>query len=101
MTRISATVIVLLVAALSALCTDASALSCCRKYTKGQIPMAIIKGYSIQTMMRNCHIDAVIFHTKGGRNICTDPSKPWVMDSIHNSRDSHACHDTTSTMLYR
>ncbi|XP_016419757.1 C-C motif chemokine 20a.3 [Sinocyclocheilus rhinocerous] len=86
MTRISASVIVLLVAALSVLCTDASALSCCRKYTKGQIPMAIIKGYSIQTMTRNCHIDAVIFHTKEGRNICTDPSKTWVMASIRKLR---------------
>ncbi|RXN20108.1 C-C motif chemokine 20-like protein [Labeo rohita] len=82
MTRTSVTVIVLLVAALSVLCKDASALSCCRKYTRGKIPMSIIRGYSIQTIKRNCHIDAVIFHTKGGRNICTDPSKPWVMDNI-------------------
>ncbi|XP_026061586.1 C-C motif chemokine 20-like [Carassius auratus] len=87
MTRISATVIVLLVAALSVLCTDASALSCCRKYTKGKIPMAIIKGFSIQTMMRNCHIDAVILHTKRGSNICTDPSKRWVMDIVHKLRE--------------
>ncbi|KAK2900564.1 hypothetical protein QQF64_015477 [Cirrhinus molitorella] len=87
MTRTSVTVIVLLVAALSVLCTDASALSCCRKYTKGQIPMAIIRGYSIQTITRNCHIDAVIFHTKGGRNVCTDPSKTWVMDNIRKLRE--------------
>ncbi|XP_073705980.1 C-C motif chemokine 20a.3 [Garra rufa] len=87
MTRTSVSVIVLLVAALSALCTDASALSCCRKYTKVQIPMAIIRGYSIQTMTRHCHIDAVIFHTKGGRNICTDPSNKWVMDNIRKLKD--------------
>ncbi|XP_050985574.1 C-C motif chemokine 20a.3 [Labeo rohita] len=67
MTRTSVTVIVLLVAALSVLCKDASALSCCRKYTRGKIPMSIIRGYSIQTIKRNCHIDAVIFHTKGGK----------------------------------
>ncbi|XP_043080557.1 C-C motif chemokine 20a.3 [Puntigrus tetrazona] len=87
MTRTSVTAMVLLVAALSVLCADASALSCCRKYTKGQIPMAIIKGYSIQTMTRNCHIDAVIFHTKGGRNVCTDPSKIWVMESIRKLKE--------------
>ncbi|KAI2667862.1 C-C motif chemokine 21 [Labeo rohita] len=98
MTRTSVTVIVLLVAALSVLCKDASALSCCRKYTRGKIPMSIIRGYSIQTIKRNCHIDAVMFlkkrtnqkmhpfltdsTQKEGRNICTDPSKPWVMDNI-------------------
>uniref|UniRef100_A0A672RUE6 Chemokine (C-C motif) ligand 20a, duplicate 3 n=1 Tax=Sinocyclocheilus grahami TaxID=75366 RepID=A0A672RUE6_SINGR len=50
------------------------------KYTKGQVPMAIIKGYSIQTMTRNCHIDAVIFHTKEGRNICTDSEQYLCLD---------------------
>ncbi|XP_067309399.1 C-C motif chemokine 20a.3 [Pseudorasbora parva] len=87
MTRVSATVIVLMVVALSVLCTDASALSCCRKYTKGVIPMAYIKGYSIQTMTRHCHIDAVILHTNRGKNICTDPSKSWVMESIRKLRE--------------
>uniref|UniRef100_A0A673MUT0 C-C motif chemokine n=2 Tax=Sinocyclocheilus rhinocerous TaxID=307959 RepID=A0A673MUT0_9TELE len=87
MTRISATVIVLMVAALSVLRTDASALSCCRKYTKGIISMTFIKGYSIQTMTRNCHIDAVIFHTYRGKNICTDPTKAWVMENIRKLRE--------------
>ncbi|KAF4117698.1 C-C motif chemokine 20a.3 [Onychostoma macrolepis] len=82
MTQTSVTAIVLLVAALGVLHTDASALSCCRKYTKAQIPMAIIKGYSIQDVTRHCHIDAVIFHTIRGRNICTDPSKDWVMENV-------------------
>uniref|UniRef100_A0A673N3G6 C-C motif chemokine n=1 Tax=Sinocyclocheilus rhinocerous TaxID=307959 RepID=A0A673N3G6_9TELE len=92
-----------MVAALSVLRTDASALckyislflsitfsfhySCCRKYTKGIISMTFIKGYSIQTMTRNCHIDAVIFHTYRGKNICTDPTKAWVMENIRKLRE--------------
>ncbi|XP_056116429.1 C-C motif chemokine 20a.3 [Rhinichthys klamathensis goyatoka] len=87
MTRVSASVIVLMVVALSVLCTDASPFSCCRKYTKGMIPMKFIKGYSIQTITRNCHIDAVIFHTNKGKNICTDPSKVWVMENIRKLRE--------------
>ncbi|XP_048020134.1 C-C motif chemokine 20a.3 [Megalobrama amblycephala] len=87
MTRVSAIVIVMMVVALSVLSADASALSCCRKYTKGNVPMHIIKGYSIQYMTRNCHINAVIFHTNGGRNICTDPTKAWVMESIRKLRE--------------
>ncbi|XP_051731872.1 C-C motif chemokine 20a.3 [Ctenopharyngodon idella] len=87
MTRVSAIVIVLMVVALSVFSADASALSCCRKYTKGKVPMHIIKGYSIQYMTRNCHINAVIFHTNGGKNICTDPTKDWVMDGIRKLRD--------------
>ncbi|KAK7159699.1 hypothetical protein R3I94_005898 [Phoxinus phoxinus] len=85
MTR--ASVIVLMVVALSVLYTDASAGSCCRKYTKGIIHMTFIKGYSIQTITRNCHIDAVIFHTNRGKNICTDPSKAWVMGNIRKLRE--------------
>ncbi|XP_048020135.1 C-C motif chemokine 2-like [Megalobrama amblycephala] len=87
MTRVSAIVIVLMVVALSVLSADASALSCCRRYNKkGKVPMQIIKGYSIQDM-RNCHINAIIFHTNGGKNICTDPTKAWVIDSIRKLRE--------------
>ncbi|NP_001129726.1 C-C motif chemokine 20a.3 precursor [Danio rerio] len=87
MSRISACVMVLTIVALGLLCTDAAAVSCCRKYTKGMIPMSLIKGYSIQTITRSCHINAVIFHTNGGKNICTDPSKGWVMESIRKLRE--------------
>ncbi|XP_051985135.1 C-C motif chemokine 20a.3 [Xyrauchen texanus] len=88
MAQISTTTIILIITALSVICTDASALSCCRKYSKAVIRyMAVIKGYSIQTIKGKCNINAVIFHTNGGRNICTDPSKIWVMDNIRKLRD--------------
>ncbi|KAI7809407.1 chemokine C-C motif ligand 20-like precursor [Triplophysa rosa] len=87
MSRISVTMIMLLVLALSAFCTDASTLSCCRKYTQTRIPMPLIRGFSIQSNKENCHLDAVIFHAHGGRNICTDPSKAWVMENIRKLRD--------------
>ncbi|XP_051990662.1 C-C motif chemokine 20-like [Xyrauchen texanus] len=86
MARISATTIMLIIAALSVLCTETSAMSCCRKYTKVEIPIAIIKGFSIQTIKGRCNINAVIFHTNRGKNICTDPSKSWVTDNISKLR---------------
>ncbi|XP_037386747.1 C-C motif chemokine 20a.3 isoform X2 [Pygocentrus nattereri] len=57
--------------------------SCCRKYTKGEIPFTRIRGYSIQTVRTFCNIDAIIFHTSIGRNVCADPSQNWVMETIH------------------
>ncbi|KAL1280761.1 hypothetical protein QQF64_015361 [Cirrhinus molitorella] len=86
MTLTSLRVIVLLVAALSVLCTDASALSCCRKFTKRQIPLSLIRGFSVQTITLNCHTNAVIFHTRKGKNICADSSKTWVKDIMRNIR---------------
>ncbi|TRY69711.1 hypothetical protein DNTS_035398, partial [Danionella cerebrum] len=78
---------VLTVVALGVICADASAFACCRRYTKGPIPMSVIKGYSIQSNTRHCNIDAVIFHTYKGKNVCTDPSKAWVMEIIRKLRD--------------
>ncbi|KAA0718692.1 C-C motif chemokine 4 [Triplophysa tibetana] len=87
MSRISVATVILLVLALSAFCTDASALSCCRKYTQTRIHMSLIRGFSIQSNKEHCHLDAVIFHIYGGRNICTDPSKPWVTENIRKLRE--------------
>ncbi|KAI4881431.1 hypothetical protein NFI96_014467 [Prochilodus magdalenae] len=64
------------------MCFLSTCSACCRKYTKGEFPYKLIRGYSIQTVKRFCNIDAVIFHTSIGRNVCADPSQRWVMDNI-------------------
>ncbi|XP_030629027.1 C-C motif chemokine 20a.3 isoform X1 [Chanos chanos] len=66
---------------------QASALACCRKYSRGELPIGLIRGYSIQTLRKICNIDAIIFHTPGGKNVCADPAKPWVMDRIRILRE--------------
>ncbi|XP_055059404.1 C-C motif chemokine 20a.3 [Misgurnus anguillicaudatus] len=86
MARISVTSM-LMVLALSTLCADALAFSCCRKYTQRKINnISMIRGFSIQSMRENCHIDAVILHARRGLNICADPSKPWVTEIISQLR---------------
>ncbi|MCI4390758.1 hypothetical protein PGIGA_G00126400 [Pangasianodon gigas] len=72
----------LLLLTVTLFCQDTAAWACCRRYSKGQLPVPLIRGYSIQTIHAHCNINAVIFHTSGGRKVCADPSLPWVTDSI-------------------
>ncbi|XP_072525275.1 C-C motif chemokine 20-like [Salminus brasiliensis] len=76
------TLTLLLVLTVSLFCQETTALACCRKYSKGVLPFSHIRGYSIQTIKTVCKIDAIIFHTSYGRNVCADPSQTWVMQSI-------------------
>lgn len=36
-------------------------LGCCRRYSKGQLPVNLIRGYSIQDINANCNINAVMW----------------------------------------
>ncbi|XP_028648208.1 C-C motif chemokine 20-like [Erpetoichthys calabaricus] len=56
---------------------------CCVSYTRKQMKCHAMKGYSIQTSRDLCNIDAIIFYTKWGKQICADPSQQWVMDIIN------------------
>ncbi|XP_060761379.1 C-C motif chemokine 20a.3 [Neoarius graeffei] len=76
------TLVLLLIVSL--FCQDTAAWGCCRRYSKGQLPANLIRGYSIQDINANCNINAVIFYTYGHRRVCADPSQPWVRDSIQN-----------------
>ncbi|XP_066509076.1 C-C motif chemokine 20-like [Hoplias malabaricus] len=88
MTQISGSALtLLLVLTVSLCCQNATAFACCRKYTKGEIPFGIIRGYSIQTMRGVCNIDAIVFHTSIGRNVCADPAQSWVMESIRKLKE--------------
>ncbi|XP_041120629.1 C-C motif chemokine 20-like [Polyodon spathula] len=55
---------------------------CCMSYSKKALPCPRIRGYSIQSVKDLCNIEAVVFHTIRGKNICADPSQEWVMDRI-------------------
>ncbi|XP_072525554.1 C-C motif chemokine 20-like [Salminus brasiliensis] len=76
------TLTLLLVLTVSLFCQETTALACCRKYSKGVLPFSHIRGYSIQTNKTVCKINAVIFHTSYGRNVCANPFQSWVMQSI-------------------
>uniref|UniRef100_A0A4W4EYH8 Chemokine (C-C motif) ligand 20a, duplicate 3 n=1 Tax=Electrophorus electricus TaxID=8005 RepID=A0A4W4EYH8_ELEEL len=69
----------LLVLLVGFFCQDAAAFRCCRRYSKREVSFTHIRGYAIQTIKRNCNIDAVIFYTSSGRCVCADPSQAWVI----------------------
>ncbi|KAG7487432.1 hypothetical protein MATL_G00023410 [Megalops atlanticus] len=71
--------------ALFALCfflERADAAGCCLSYIKRPFPCRKMKGYTIQDTKTTCDMDAIIFHTKGGKFICADPSKEWTSRRI-------------------
>ncbi|XP_041127261.1 C-C motif chemokine 20-like [Polyodon spathula] len=55
---------------------------CCMSHSKKALPCRGIRGYSIQSVKDLCNIEAVVFHTIRGKNICADPAQKWVMDRI-------------------
>ncbi|KAJ8270382.1 hypothetical protein GJAV_G00113790 [Gymnothorax javanicus] len=56
--------------------------ACCSKYSHGQLPLRLIKGFSIQDNLGRCNINAVIFLTLKDRKVCVDPTKHWVMEIV-------------------
>ncbi|KAG7457090.1 hypothetical protein MATL_G00242920 [Megalops atlanticus] len=78
------TVCLLLVLAVSLFTLKAES-ACCTKYSKAEFPKNLIKGFSVQNI-GICNINAVLFHTRGGRKVCADPAQPWVMDMIQELR---------------
>ncbi|KAJ8396783.1 hypothetical protein AAFF_G00013820, partial [Aldrovandia affinis] len=57
-------------------------VSCCLSYTKRQIHCQRMKGYTIQTVMSICDMDAIIFHTNSGKFVCADPAKKQTQETI-------------------
>ncbi|XP_062843316.1 C-C motif chemokine 20-like [Trichomycterus rosablanca] len=76
----------LLVITVSLFFQDEAAFGCCRNYSKGRISINRICGFSIQNMTATCEINAIIFHTCKGRQLCVDPAESWVMDRIYTLR---------------
>ncbi|XP_026169416.1 C-C motif chemokine 20a.3 [Mastacembelus armatus] len=88
MVSFNVTVMVITFLTVCLLPTNTSAVyhECCRRYMKIKIPFVAIKGYSVQTDIELCPINAIIFHTKKGK-ACTDPSLNWVMDYVNRLRN--------------
>ncbi|CAL1596499.1 unnamed protein product [Knipowitschia caucasica] len=60
-------------ALLTQILVPAHSRSCCLKYTKKHLPCKRLLAFSLQSMNRNCDINAVIFHQTNGRLVCADP----------------------------
>ncbi|XP_035615392.1 C-C motif chemokine 20-like [Oncorhynchus keta] len=60
---------------------------CCTSYSQGRIDIPLIRGFSVQTVIDGCNIDAIIFHTVRGRFPCVDPTKGWVMKAVRKLRE--------------
>ncbi|KAJ8375889.1 hypothetical protein SKAU_G00064690 [Synaphobranchus kaupii] len=81
-TRVTA-VALLVIFILNSFFLHTESASCCLSYTKKNIKCQRMKGYTIQTLMGICDMDAIIFHAKGGNFICADPSKEQTQKIIH------------------
>ncbi|KAI1882746.1 hypothetical protein AGOR_G00238110 [Albula goreensis] len=56
--------------------------ACCTKYTGNELPLKYIKGFAIQDGKSRCNINAVIFLSIRGRQVCANPTEPWVIKRI-------------------
>ncbi|XP_069832074.1 C-C motif chemokine 20-like isoform X2 [Dendropsophus ebraccatus] len=65
---------------------SAGAFDCCYTYYRKTLPMVAIKSFTIQSSSEVCAIDAIIFITKKGRKVCTDPKEAWVRKAMRSLR---------------
>ncbi|NXE96667.1 CCL4 protein, partial [Menura novaehollandiae] len=52
--------------------------SCCFSYTSRQLPRNFVRDY--YETNSQCPQPAVVFVTRKGREVCADPSEPWVQE---------------------
>ncbi|KAL6056261.1 hypothetical protein STEG23_020630 [Scotinomys teguina] len=57
--------------------------SCCTSFTPKKIPGKLLVSYQL-TNGSVCRKAGVIFITKGGHKICSDPKLPWVQKYIQH-----------------
>ncbi|OBS82361.1 hypothetical protein A6R68_23650 [Neotoma lepida] len=55
--------------------------SCCTSFISKKIPRKLVVSYHLANGSV-CHKAGVIFITKGGHKICSDPKLPWVQRHI-------------------
>ncbi|MCI4392831.1 hypothetical protein PGIGA_G00150410 [Pangasianodon gigas] len=63
------------------------ALDCCLKVSHHKIPKRIVACYQEQHKGDGCFINAVVFRTRKGRDLCAPPEADWVID-LKNVVDS-------------
>ncbi|KAM7379165.1 hypothetical protein PAMP_004735 [Pampus punctatissimus] len=57
--------------------TNGPAASCCIQWSDTRIPVERIMNYTIQDEVI-CPITAIVFLTKSGKRICSDPNNKWA-----------------------
>ncbi|XP_027703265.1 monocyte chemotactic protein 1B-like [Vombatus ursinus] len=85
-------VVLSLVLIIAALCCQVHAspdgpstpTTCCFEFTTRKIPLKLVVSYEITSS--RCAKEAVIFVTRRGFQICTNPKEQWVQD-IRNHLD--------------
>ncbi|XP_044074272.1 eotaxin-like [Siniperca chuatsi] len=55
--------------------------SCCMQWSKTRVPVERIMDYTIQSE-GVCPITAIIFQTKFGKRLCSDPNNKWAKKAI-------------------
>ncbi|XP_021069251.1 C-C motif chemokine 4 [Mus pahari] len=56
--------------------------SCCFSYTSRQLHRSFVMDYYETSSL--CSQPAVVFLTKKGRQVCANPSEPWVNDYMND-----------------
>ncbi|XP_039770382.1 C-C motif chemokine 20-like [Ornithorhynchus anatinus] len=54
--------------------------SCCYSWSKKPIPLHLLSGYFVTSS--KCSLEAVIFKTVKGVEVCADPKEKWVQDRM-------------------
>uniref|UniRef100_A0A4W5JF69 C-C motif chemokine n=1 Tax=Hucho hucho TaxID=62062 RepID=A0A4W5JF69_9TELE len=70
-------------------------MDCCLEVSQKEIPSRIVTGYQSQVMGQGCSIDAMVFSTRKGRNLCAPIGLAWVTNLMkHTDKLTKMCHDT-------
>ncbi|KAF3816698.1 hypothetical protein GH733_014046 [Mirounga leonina] len=56
--------------------------ACCFSYTLRQLPRNFVTDYFETSSL--CSQPAVVFQTKRGRQVCANPSEPWVQEYMND-----------------
>ncbi|OPJ79412.1 C-C motif chemokine 4-like [Patagioenas fasciata monilis] len=59
---------------------------CCFSYTRHKLPWKIIQRY--YSTSTSCTHPAIVFITKKGRQVCANPSDPWVQSYLQNLKQN-------------
>ncbi|XP_053143292.1 eotaxin-like [Hemicordylus capensis] len=57
-------------------------LTCCTHNSHSPLPLRLLASYTRTS--DDCPLPSVVFTTKGGKKICTDPRVAWTQDRIHH-----------------
>ncbi|XP_041760143.2 C-C motif chemokine 20 [Coregonus clupeaformis] len=70
-------------------------MDCCLEVSQKEIPPRIVTGYQPQVRGQGCSIDAMVFNTRKGRNLCAPTGPAWVTDLMkHVDKLTKMCHQT-------